>query len=176
MAYRSTELRRSIESSSPRNTSFREKSATIEQMRLRGSRSDGDRLRHAVLDRREDTPPLGGDAAASPPRRTRRNLRTFRSREDFRGRSRQADDERPSRLPLADLHGQPNRPRSQERPPRHRVGDGAGATPIASRCGNSPSAQMDHHPLRSTRIDSFRPTFASICALVRRISGVRLSI
>ncbi len=36
---------------------LREGLATIEQMRLRGSRSDGDRLLHAVLDRREDTPP-----------------------------------------------------------------------------------------------------------------------
>ena len=36
---------------------LRDRTATIRQMRLRGSRSDGDRLLHAALDRREDTPP-----------------------------------------------------------------------------------------------------------------------
>jgi Protein of unknown function (DUF559) len=36
---------------------LRNKSATIEQMRVRGSHDNGDRLLHLVLDRREDTPP-----------------------------------------------------------------------------------------------------------------------
>ena len=36
---------------------LRDRSATVRQIRVPGSRSDGDRLLHAVLDRREDTPP-----------------------------------------------------------------------------------------------------------------------